>query len=478
MSETRAPKGLLLVLCATGIVVTIMHTLIVPLVPVLPEILHSDAGNAYWALTATLLAAAVVTPIAGRLGDMFGKKLVLVGCLVVLTLGSTICAFADSVPVMVTGRAFQGAASGAVALGISILRDELPPQKVGAAIAMMSSSMGLGGAFGMPIAAAVADQFDWHALFWGSAALSLICLVLVIWLVPESPVRTPGRFDYVGSLGLVVALTATMVAITRGDHWGWASTEVLSLVAVAVIVFPLWGWHQMRVAEPLVDLRTSAHPQVLFTNLASVGVGFALYGTSLLFSQILMSPKASGYGVGMTMIEAGMVLAPGGFAMFFAAQIGARISAARGARVSLLWGIAVILGGYLLGVFAHDQLWQVMAINILVSIGIGIAFAATPALIMAAVPISETAAANGLNSLMRSLGTTSSSAVLSAVLAGSTVLVAGYTMPSSEAIETAMIIGFVAALIAMFFGFLVPRQSPPIAAHSPAAADKVTAPAS
>lgn len=465
MSETPAPRGLLLVLCLTGVLVTLMHTLIVPLVPVLPEILHSNPTDAYWALTSTLLAAAVLTPIAGRLGDMFGKKRILTFCLGSLFLGSVICAFADSVLVMVTGRALQGAASGAIALGISILRDELPPQKVGAAVALMSSSMGLGGAFGMPIAAAVADRFDWHVLFWGSAVLSVACLVLVIRLVPESPVRTPGRFDVVGSLGLIVALTATMLTITRGDHWGWDSVEVLSLVGVALVVFPLWGWHQMRVREPLVDLRASAHPQVLFTNLASVGVGFALYGTSLLFTQILMSPEASGYGIGMDMIDAGLVLAPGGFAMFFSARAGARISETRGPRLSLLCGITVIAAGYLLGVIAHDQLWQVAAINVLVSIGIGIAFAAMPALIMGAVPITETAAANGLNALMRSLGTTSSSAVFSAVLAGSTVVVAGHAMPSAEAIETAMIIGFAAALVALFFGFLLPRRSTPLSEH-------------
>ncbi|CAM3522619.1 MFS transporter [Nocardioides dubius] len=465
MSESRAPRGLLLVLCATGIVVTIMHTLIVPLVPVLPEILHSNPTDAYWALTSTLLAAAILTPIAGRLGDMFGKKLILIGCLTSLAIGSVICAFADTVPVMVTGRALQGAASGAIALGISILRDELPPQKVGPAVALMSSSMGLGGAFGMPIAAAVADRFDWHVLFWGSAALSVLCLALVVFLVPESPVRTPGRFDVVGSLGLVVGLTATMLTITRGQEWGWASVEVLGLVGVAVVVFPLWGWHQMRVREPLVDLRVSAHPQVLFTNLASIGVGFALYGTSLLFTQILMSPEASGYGLGLDMVEAGLVLAPGGFAMFFAARAAAKVTERHGARISLLGGIVVIAAGYLLGVIAHDQLWQVITINILVSIGIGIAFAAMPALIMGAVPITETAAANGLNALMRSLGTTSSSAVFSAVLAGSTILVAGHAMPSGEAIETSLIIGLCAALVALVFGFLLPKASAPIGEH-------------
>ncbi|WP_239459963.1 MFS transporter [Nocardioides daejeonensis] len=466
-ASVAPPRGLLAVLCSAGIVVSTMHTAIVPLVPRLPEILHADPAEAYWAVTATLLAAAVLTPIAGRLGDMFGKKLVLVATLVSLVVGSVICAFADSIATMVAGRALQGAASGAIALGISILRDELPAEEVGPAIALMSSSMGLGGAFGLPIAAVVAEASDWHMLFWIAAVMSIACLISVIMLVPESPVKSPGRFDMLGAVGLATGLICLMLAITRGNQRGWVSAEILGLLAGAAVVFPLWGWYQLRRREPLVDLRVSARPQVLFTNLASITIGFAMYGTSLICTQILMAPPDSGYGLDLTMVETGLALAPGGIVMFFCSRLGARISAMRGPRTSLLVGAVIIACGYAVGLITHEYLASIIACSVLVSGGIGIAYAAMPALIMDAVPVSETAAANGLNALMRSLGTTSSAAVLSAVLSATTLVVGGHVVPTGSAITAAFAVCLGAAVVSLGFGGLVPRRSAELGEQRP-----------
>ncbi|WP_235737841.1 MFS transporter [Nocardioides alcanivorans] len=452
------PRGLLVVLCSAGIVVSMMHTVIVPLVPQLPVLLETDPAHAYWAVTVTLLAAAVLTPIAGRLGDMFGKKRILICTLLCLTAGAVVSALADSILTMVIGRGLQGAASGAVALGISILRDELPKERVGPAIALMSSSMGLGGAIGLPIAAVIADATNWHALFWIAGAMSLLCLVAVIWLVPESPVKSPGRFDVVGSIGLAAGLVCLMLGTTRGNQEGWTSPLIIGLFAAAVVIFPIWGWHQLRQREPLVDLRVSARPQVLFTNIASIAVGFTMYGTSLICTQILMAPEESGYGLGLSMVETGLVTAPGGVMMFIFSRIGAKVSAARGPRTSLLAGTVIIGLGYALAVVTHTHLATVVMIAVLVSAGIGMAFAAMPALIMGAVPVTETAAANGLNSLMRSLGTTSSAAVLSAVLSASTVVVAGDQMASGSAITRSFVVCLGASVLALALSSLIPRR--------------------
>lgn len=456
--SVNPPRGLLLVLCSAGIVVATMHTAIVPLVPTLPEIFDTGPAAAYWAVTATLLAAAVLTPIAGRLGDMYGKKRILLVTLVSLVIGSVLCAFAHTIEMMIAGRALQGAASGAIALGISILRDELPEERVGPAIALMSSSMGLGGAFGLPVAAVVADTSDWHVLFWGAGAMSLACLVAVWRLVPESPVKSPGRFDAVGAIGLAAGLVCLMLVITRGNDVGWTSPQILGLAAGALVVFPIWGVHQLRRTSPLVDLRVSARPQVLFTNLATISIGFTMYGTSLICTQIFMSPEASGYGMDLTMVEAGLLLAPGGLMMFVFSRVGAKISAVKGPRVALLAGAVVITLGYAWGLAMHADAYAVMLCTILVSAGIGMAYAAMPALIMGAVPVSETAAANGLNALMRSLGMTSSAAVLSAVLSASTIVVAGHTMPSSHAITLGFTVCLVAAVVSMVVGWLIPKE--------------------
>jgi MFS family permease len=446
------------VACYCGIVVALTQTMIIPLVPVLPQILDSSPADASWAITATLLAGAVVMPIAGRLGDMVGKRLMLLLSLAALVVGSLFCAVFDSLELVVAGRVLQGFSMGAIALGISIMRDELPPARVGPAVAQVSATLGVGGAIGLPVAAVIAEKGSWHALFWVAAALALIGVVAVAALVPESPVRTPARFDGVGALGLATGLLMLLVAITKGGDWGWGDGLTLGLIGGSLVVFVIWGAWELRSAAPLVDLRVSARPQVLFTNISSVAVGFAMYGMSLIPMQILMAPEQTGYGMGRTMIQAGLLLAPSGFVMYLFSGVGARISAARGPRASLSTGIVVIGVGYVSALFLRDEPWEITLATVFIGAGIGIAYAAMPALIMGAVPITETAAANGLNALMRSMGTSLSSAVVSVVLAHAVVHLGPVVVPSSHGFTLSLLISVVAAGVALLFSLLIPRH--------------------
>ncbi|HET6168120.1 MAG TPA: MFS transporter [Marmoricola sp.] len=452
------PAVIIAVACYCGIVVALTQTMIIPLVPVLPTILDTSAANASWAITATLLAAAVTMPIAGRLGDMVGKRLMLLVSLGALAVGSLLCALSADLVVVVAGRAMQGLSMGAIALGISIMRDELPADRVGAAVAQVSATLGVGGAVGLPVAAVIAEKGSWHALFWVAAALAVTGVVAVLTLVPESPVKTPARFDLVGALGLGSALSMLLVAITKGGDWGWTDRLTLGLVGGSLVVFLVWGLWELRTAAPLVDLRVSARPQVLFTNISSVAVGFAMYGMSLIPTQILMAPEQTGYGMGRTMVQAGLLLAPSGLVMYLFSGVGARLSAARGPRASLSAGIVVIGLGYVSALFLRDEPWEITLATVFIGAGIGIAYAAMPALIMGAVPVTETAAANGLNALMRSMGTSLSSAVVSVVLAHHVVRLGSAALPSSHGFTLALLISVAAAALALAFSLAIPRR--------------------
>nr|WP_039826479.1 MFS transporter [Nocardia testacea] len=452
-------------LSTIGIVVSLMQTLVVPLIPSLPTLLDTTATNASWVITVTLLASAVCTPISGRLGDMFGKRRILLIDLTAMVIGSVLCAMSSSLPLSVAGRALQGVAIGAIPLGISILRDELPPEWVGSAMAVMSSTLGVGSAIGLPVAALIAENADWHVLFWAAAAMGAAGALLIFRFVPESPVRTPAPFDFGGAAGLATALLALLLAITQGAQWGWTSASILTLFAVAILVFLGWGRYELVRRNPLVDLRVSARPRVLFTNIASIAVGFALYGMSLSFPQLLMAPAETGYGLGMSMVAAGLALAPSGCVMMLLSPVSARISARFGPALTLGVGAAVIGLGYLCAAAMMDTVWQIMFASILVAGGVGLAYAAMPALIMGAVPITETAAANGLNALMRSVGTSTSAAVMSAVLANMTITLGTRQLPSRDAFQTAFLISVTAAGVAIALTALIPLRAPATDAH-------------
>ncbi|WP_431956685.1 MFS transporter [Nocardia lijiangensis] len=456
-SGRRPGPGLLIAtLGMVGVVVSLMQTLVIPIIPALPTLLGTSASNASWVITSTLLAGAVFTPISGRLGDMFGKRRVLFANLLALIAGSVVCASFSSLLPEIVGRSLQGAAVGAIPLGISIMRDELPVERVGSAMAIMSATLGVGGAIGLPVAAAIAQNADWHVLFWSSAVLGALCAALVFLFVPESPVRTPARFDFGGAVGLSIALLALLVAITKGADWGWSSASILTLFAVSLVVFLGWGFFELRQRAPLVDLRVSARPRVLFTNLASIAVGFALYGMSLTFPQLLMAPEETGYGFGLSMVNAGLALAPTGLVMMALSPVSARLSAARGPKLTLMLGSTVIGIGYLCAVLLMNSVWQIMLAAVIVAGGVGLAYAAMPALIMGAVPITETAAANGLNSLMRSIGTSTSSAVMSVVLAHMTISLGAHLLPSRDGFHTTFFIAMSAAVVAVALTACIP----------------------
>lgn len=460
-SEERTvarPGAVVLVACYCGIVVALTQTMIVPLIPLLPSLLDSSASNTSWAVTATLLTAAVTMPISGRLGDMVGKRLMLVISLGFLVAGSLLCALSDGLVPVIAGRALQGMSMGAIALGISIMRDELPADRVGPAVARVSATLGVGGAIGLPVAALIVEKANWHALFWIAAGLGVAGIVAVLALVPESPVRTPARFDFLGAVGLGSALVMLLLAISKGGDWGWSDPLTLGLLVGAVVVLAIWGRWELRVPAPLVDLRTTARPQVLFTNIASVGAGFAMYGMSLVPIQVLLAPEAIGYGVGLTLIQAGLMLMPGGLMMYLFSDVGAKITVARGPRAALMTGLVIIALGYTVLLFLRAEWWQVSLAGAITSAGVGVAYAAMPALIMGAVPVTETAAANGLNALMRSVGTSLSAAVVGTVLANQTTRLGSVALPSDRGFTIAILISLAASAAAFALAFAIPAR--------------------
>src|SRR5262245_32322564 len=183
-----------------------MQTLVVPLLPRYPQLLGASTSTVTWLVTATLVAGAVCAPVLGRFGDMYGKRKMLVVALALVTAGSALGAVAPDVGTLIAARALQGASLGVIPLGISIMRDVLPAGRVGSGVALMSSSLGIGGAIGLPLTGVVAEHASWRWLFAGAAVLGVVLIVGVRRFVDESPVRAGGRFDLPGAAGLAVAL--------------------------------------------------------------------------------------------------------------------------------------------------------------------------------------------------------------------------------------------------------------------------------
>jgi MFS family permease len=435
-----------------------MQTLVTPVLPELPQLLDTTAADASWVLTSTLLAAAISTPISGRLGDMYGKRRVMLVLLTIMTTGSILAALSNTLIPMIVARSLQGVGLGVIALGISILRDIIHPKAMGGAVALVSATLGIGGALGLPLAAVIAQNFDWHVLFWLSAFFGIAAFLAVLNVIPVSTLRTGGRFDFLGAVGLAVGLIGILLAISKGNQWGWGSPVTLTLLIGGVVVLLIWGFIELRTKDALIDLRVAARRPVLLTNLASITVGFAFFISSASLPILLESPSDTGVGFGLALVPASLCLMPLGLVMFFTSPVAARLSAARGPRTSFILGaviIAITFGG---AVFFTSQVWHVLLISTLVGFGVGFAYAAMPTLIMRAVPPTETAAANGLNSVMRTLGSTISATLTGLILSTHAVMSNGISIPTDQGFELVFLMGAGVVLTGVTIAFFIPRH--------------------
>ncbi len=445
-------------LATSGLIAAFMQTLVTPVIPELPQLLSTSLADSSWVLTATLLAAAISTPISGRLGDMYGKRLIVIILLAIMAAGSVVCALSDTLIPMIVGRSLQGVGLGVIALGISILRDVIHPKNLGGAVAIVSATLGVGGAVGLPIAAVIAQNLDWHFLFWLAAVLSMLAVGLVLWIIPVSTLRTAGRFDFVGAVIFGVALVGILLAISKGSEWGWSSPLTLGMLVGGFLVLVAWAWFELRTRDPLIDLRVAARRPVLLTNLSSIAIGFAFFITTAALPVLLEAPTTTGVGLGQSLLIASLCLMPLGIVMFLLSPVAARLSNARGPRMSLVLGGAVIGVSFGVGALLMSEVWHVILISTLVGVGVGFAYAAMPTLIMHSVPPSETAAANGLNSVMRTLGSTVAASVVGVILSSEVVRSGGVDIPTAAAFQLVFLLGAVVVFVGVAVALFIPTR--------------------
>jgi MFS family permease len=406
----------------------------------------------------------VMTPIAGRLGDMYGKRRIVLVLLALLVVGSVIAAASTGIIGVIIGRTLQGAVTGVVPLGISILRDVLHEDRVDSAIALISATLGVGGALGLPISALITERSDWHVLFWVSAGLGVVVFALVLWIVPVSALRTGGRFDYVGTAGLAVGLLGVLLAISRGNEWGWTSPATLVSGLGGLLVLLVWGWYELRIAEPLLDLRVAARRPVLLTNITSIAFGFSLFASNVVYPQMLELPATVG-GFGLSLVAASLVVMPAGLVMMVLSPFSGRLARTMGPKLLLVLGAIALVLTYGFSLLFASEVWQILVANIGIGFGIGFGYAAMPMLIMRSVPQSETGASNGLNALFRSLGTSTAAAVVGAVLATYVVDLDGVAVPGPAAFQVSFLLGGAAAVVALLVALFIPRHHSPQERH-------------
>jgi EmrB/QacA subfamily drug resistance transporter len=394
----------LVVLSLGGLAYAMLSSSVVPALPTMQRALHTNETGITWLLTAYLLAASVGTAILGRLGDMYGKERLLLWTLVILAAGTLLAAVSSSLGVIIAARFIQGASGGIFPLAFGIVRDEFPREKVAGSIGLLSAILGAGAGVGIVLSGVIVEHLNYHWLFWIPLVATVLAALATWRFIPESPVRVPGRINWLAAALMTVGISTVLLAISQTSKWGWGSARTLGLVAVGVIVSIVWVVVEVRSRTPLIDMTMMRIRGVWTTNLAAFLLGAGMYSSFIVLPQFAQLPKSTGFGFGASVVVSGLYLLPSTILMSILGIYAGRISQRFGSRAALLSGTAFTTASFALLAVAHSHPYDLLIAAGLLGVGIGLAFAALGNLIVQAVPNHQTGVASGMNTVMRTLG--------------------------------------------------------------------------
>jgi MFS family permease len=335
---------------------------------------------------------------------MYGKERLLLLTLVILAAGTLLAAVSSSLGVIILARFIQGASGGIFPLAFGIVRDEFPRGKVAGSIGLLSAILGVGAGAGIVLSGVIVEHLNYHWLFWIPLVLTVIAALATWRFIPESPIRVPGRINWLAATLMTVGISTVLLAISQTTRWGWGSPKTLGLILLGVIVSIAWIEVEARSRNPLIDMTMMRIRGVWTTNLAAFLLGAGMYASFIVLPQIAQLPKSTGFGFGASVVVSGLYLLPSTIGMMILGIYAGRISQRFGSRAALVSGTAFTTASFALLAVAHSRPYDLLIAAGLLGVGVGLAFAALGNLIVQAVPSQQTGVASGMNTVMRTLG--------------------------------------------------------------------------
>lgn len=393
----------------------------------LPDISREfSTGQGIWLMTSFLLVSTVASPLVGKLADTHGKRRLLLISVVLSAFGATVAALAPSFVVLLAGWSVVGLLSPCIFLVYSLIRDVYPARTVPLAVSLSTTGMGLIAIPAPVLAGYIIDGFGWRGVFWFCASVLFVLVILIRVTTEESPVRLSSRLDLVGSALLAGGLTGVLLALSMGSEWGWTSAQTLITAGLGLAGLAAWYVSARVISDPLIDLDVLLQRSVFFTTLSS-GMVWAVVATfTVMLPMMVMIPAEAGlgYGFGLSSGEYSWVQVPMGVCTLLAGfLVGGLVSRGVRSRFSMITGLALTAVGCAGMAFAHSSLIAIAVWVGIVGLGTGMGYAATPNLLIEAVPPRLQATAGGIASTSGNLFPAVLPVVVFAVLNGSYVAV-------------------------------------------------------
>jgi len=420
--------------------------------------LNVSGTQVTWLLTAFMLVNGVTTPIVGRLGDIYGYRIVLTVTMLVFVAGTAICVAANlagSYPGSLVGRSLQGISGGVFPLIMGTVRMNVPAERALPLIGVIATMTGIGGAMAMVFSGPLAGATNTTSLYWVTLGLAVAGL-LVIPLLPDTRPAKRSRLDIPGAIVLSGSMCALLVGVTQGKDWGWESGRIVGLFVGSAVLMAAFVALELRLKEPLIDVRLMCRRSLAANNSATVVIAAALFGVMTLMSEYVQAPESGNYGFGLSLSQSGVVMVPIAVMMVIGSRKTAAVNRKIGGRATFQLGAALLFvsSGYL--VVEHHRLIDFFVSGAIAGVAYGLCFASIGTLVAAAVEKQYTGVATGVNSVLRTLGGAIGAQIVAAILISHTA--DGERLPEVSGFDVSFQLCTLFAAGAFAMTLLIPRD--------------------
>ncbi len=355
-----------------------------------------------WILTAFLLASASTAPVLGRLADMYGRRRLALIALSFSVAGSLISGFSETIAGVIVGRAVQGCTSAILPISYGLLREHLTRDWAVNAIGVVATVMTVGAGVGIFAGGLIVDHLSWEWIFYLSAGIAALAFVLVLLFVPPSaPAPGKERVDMAGAVFFAASISSLLYAISAAKGWGWHDPRVWALVAVGVVGLAGWCVYELRIQNPMIDLRLLASRQPALANLAMVAIAMGPLQAVSFITLLMQQPVETGVGLGISATTSGLMLFAAQCFGLLGGPLAARTIRLRSPRAALTLGASLLLAGWIGIALYHGSGAFIVAMMAFACLGQAVSMAAVPMLILDAVPASRTSEATSIITTLR-----------------------------------------------------------------------------
>ncbi|MCI4369175.1 MAG: MFS transporter [Thermoplasmata archaeon] len=425
-----------------GIVMAVLYVegMLIPSLPSIQRDFSVDTGQVSLIVSAYAIAGVAMSPVVGKLGDIYGKRKMLIAVMLAYAAAVSVTGFSPNFTFMVASRAIQGVGLTILPLGMSLVREEFPRELVPRAQGILSAMFGIGFAVSLPVGSLVSQTYGWRYTYHSAIPFVLLLTVAIVFIVKESSYRRPEtRVDYGGAVLLGGSLAGIVAALSEGQQWGWGSALTLGFLGFGLLLlvpFVLWEirW-KSKGGEAIVDPRLLRERNVLVTNVVLTVAGLGMYMALFALIYRFEYPAVSG-GFSLDILQAGLGVVPLALSMMVVAIIASVVVSRVGVKPLALAGAAVTSLGFLLLSWA-TTLEQTLIYETVTGAGMALLNASIINMLILTVDPKDMGQATAMNNVFRNLGGSVGAPIVGSILAAyvTNVVVQGIALPQLVAFQ-------------------------------------------